>query len=91
MDGIEFTYKDGERESYNPINYPSDFRETPDNIIFDLLNGDRYIVEKEIIESFRIYKCCDLCGHELYEDEFKCHNWGCTNNLDKDNQEFLVK
>ena len=89
MNGIEFTYKTGEKESYDPINITYDFLELPENITFTLSNGDRYIVEKRIIESFRIYDCCDLCGHELYEDEIKCHNWGCSNNLDVDNQEVL--
>jgi hypothetical protein len=89
MNGIEFTYKTGEKESYDPINIPDDFLELPENITFTLSNGESYIVEKKIIESFRIYECCDLCGHELYEDEFKCHNWGCRNNLDTDNQEVL--
>jgi hypothetical protein len=57
MNGIEFTYKDGEKESYYPIDYPSYFLESPDNITFTLSNGERYIVEKKIIESFRIYEC----------------------------------
>lgn len=89
MNGIEFTYKDGEKESYDPMNMPNDFIDTVDNVIFTLSNNDRYVVDKKIIESYRIYEVCDLCGHELYEDEFKCHNWGCKNNMDIDNQQMI--
>ncbi len=85
MVGLEFTYNDGEKESYDPVYLEFGLYE---NAFEYVVNGD-YIIIKDKVKSFRIYDLCDECGYELHDDESKCHNWGCINNLDIDNQDYF--
>lgn len=87
MNGIEFTYKDGSKESYDPIDMSVDFNQNQKEYILNMAN--EYIINKNDVQSYRIYDLCELCGHELYDTEIRCHTWGCKNNLDVDNQEQL--
>ena len=84
MIGIEFTYKDGSVGSYDPLNYPQDFVETDTEYILNM--HTQYRIQKSDVETIRHYELCSICGFEIYDDEFQCHEWGCENNLDRDNQ-----
>lgn len=72
MIGIEFTMKNGERDYYDPIDFPEDFKETETHYV--LHNGSyEYEIAKSEVESIRYYELCPICGSEIYEDG--CRNW----------------
>jgi len=71
MIGIEFTFNDGTKDNYDPINFPDDFEETNKEYILHMVYD--YVIEKSIVKSIRHYELCPICGHELYEDG--CHNY----------------
>ena len=66
MIGIEFTFKDGKKDWYDPIDYPSDFEETDTHYVLKM--AYTYEIEKATVESIRHYELCKVCGHELFED-----------------------
>lgn len=68
MIGIEFTYKDKTKESFDPV---TDFKFNGDDINF-YVGGYNYNIHIHDIESYREYELCEKCGYEIYEDG--CHN-----------------
>ncbi len=62
--GIEFYYKDGTSESYDPV---QDF-ETTDLEYSFWVGGNTYHILKEDVLKLREYPLCDECGHEVYYD-----------------------
>ncbi len=63
--GIQFYYKDGTTEWYDPI---SDYVETETEYTFYVL-GYSYNISKEKVKDYRVYNLCEKCGHEDYEVE----------------------
>lgn len=64
MIGIEFKYKDGTNEYYDPI---SDWKET--NLEYSFwIGGHTYTILKEDVLEFREYPLCNVCGHEVFYD-----------------------
>jgi len=63
MIGIEFTYKNGDKESYDPINYPDDFEETETYYILNM--AYKYEILKDCVESMRHYNLCENCEFEI--------------------------
>lgn len=65
MKGVEFTFKNGEKENYEPIDEDQILEsETEYNYRIEV-GGYEYSILKENIESISYYDCCDSCGHEL--------------------------
>ena len=73
MKGIEFTLKDGSKDSYDPIDIDNDFSETDTHYILDMVFT--YTIEKTTIESYREYVICSECGYEKYD--LGCLNFHC--------------
>jgi len=74
MKGIEFTLKDGSKDSYDPIDIDNDFSETDTHYILDMVFT--YTIEKTTIESYREYEICSECGYEKYD--LGCLNFHCS-------------
>jgi len=62
--GMEFIYKDGTNEYYDPI---SDWVEN-DVAYYFFVGGTQYVIDKVDVESLREYSLCDDCGYELFEE-----------------------
>ena len=61
---MEFIYKDGTSECYDPI---SDWAENQKEYSF-YVGGTQYVIDKAEVESLREYDLCDDCGYELFEE-----------------------
>ena len=59
--GLEFKYKDGTNEYYDPV---TDFEENQKEYCF-YVGGTQYVIDKEEVESIREYPLCEVCGYEL--------------------------
>lgn len=77
MIGIEITFVDGSRNSYDPLRDKEDFVETENEYIVKAVYD--YPLRKEDVVSWRFYDVCELCGYELHEEK-GCCNYGCKNN-----------
>lgn len=66
--GIQFTYKNGEIEYYDPI---QDFKTTDLNYEF-WIGGHDYQIPIDNILELREYPLCEECGYELFDDS--CEN-----------------
>lgn len=64
MIGIEFTFHNGVRDWYDPVDLDSGFKETDDKYIVTVGPHD-YQIPKLIVKSIRHYELCEKCGHEL--------------------------
>ena len=62
--GIEFYYRDGTCESYDPIN---DWKETKSMYSFWVGWHEWNILKSNVLE-LREYPLCDVCGYEVYDD-----------------------
>jgi len=78
--GIEFTMKNGEKESFDPVDFERDFKENDLDYQFEISNGHSYSIVKEDVASFRKYDLCPSCGYETGTDG--CSNYGCSENPD---------
>ena len=63
MKGIEFYYRDGTCESYDPI---SGWKEDDLNYSF-WIGGHTYNILKSDVLELREYPLCDVCGYEVYD------------------------
>ena len=61
---MEFIYKDGTSECYDPI---SDWVEN-DVAYYFFVGGNDYYIHKSEIKSLREYDLCADCGYELFEE-----------------------
>jgi hypothetical protein len=75
MIGIEFTMRDGTKDSYDPVKFPEEFTETETHYLISMAFD--YEIVKEDVVSIRHYELCPECGYELYEDG--CRNSWCEN------------
>lgn len=64
MKGIEFKYKDGTNEYYDPIN---DWNEDDLNYSFWIGRYEFGILKSDVLE-LREYPLCDVCGYEVYDE-----------------------
>lgn len=78
--GIEFTMKDGSKESFDPVNYPDDFLETVTSYHVEISNGYKYSLNKYEVQSFRTYDLCPGCGYEF--EGGMCENSNCKNYIE---------
>ena len=83
MVGLAFTYNDGEIDYFDPVDLDYGLHQND----FEYIVNGVYIIDKEKVNSLRIYDLCDECGYEVSNIGKNCSKWGCINNLDKDNQE----
>ena len=65
MIGIEFTFNDGTKDWYDPINYPDDFEETENEYLLHM--SYLYKIDKLKVVKIRHYNLCEICGRETYE------------------------
>lgn len=63
--GIEFTMKDGKKDSYDPVDQDEFKREqTETEYVID--NGfNVYAIKKADVASVRFYELCQTCGREV--------------------------
>lgn len=73
MIGIEFKYFDGTSDWFDPVDYPTRFKETEDSYSLKVLQYN-YVIEKSKVSSIRHYELCE-CGYELFIDG--CKNYKC--------------
>lgn len=71
MVGVEFTFKDGTKESYDPLEIDG-LTQTEHHYHVEATYN--YEIEKSTVLDYRFYELCE-CGYELYNDE--CNNYGC--------------
>lgn len=73
MIGLEFTFTDGSKEHFDPID-EQDITETETEINFTRQDGHKESFSK-IEWTLRKYILCPTCGYEVYEDG--CTNYNC--------------
>jgi hypothetical protein len=64
MVGIEFTYNNGIKDCYDPVDLEKDWYESNDEYIVQV-NANTYRVPKKLVKSIRHYELCPNCGYEL--------------------------
>jgi hypothetical protein len=64
MIGIEYTLKDGSKESYDPIRI-DDISETDTHYVLNMIY--RYEIPKNDVLSFRYYVLCNICKRDICE------------------------
>lgn len=70
MIGIEFTFHNGVRDWYDPVDIDSGFKETNDKYIITVGPHD-YELKKRLVKTIRYYELCPQCGRELPKDGCK--------------------
>ena len=70
MIGIEFTFHNGVRDWYDPVDLDSGLKETKDKYIVTV-GANEYEVPKVLVKSIRHYELCSQCGYELSGDGCK--------------------
>ena len=70
MIGIEFTFHNGIRDWYDPVDIDSGFKETKDKYIITV-GAHEYEVKKSLVKSIRHYELCSKCGYEMSENKCK--------------------
>jgi len=73
--GVEIFLIDGSSESFDPVNWPDDFRTTENGIEVEISNGYKYNFDLENISKIRWYEICSACGYELTDNT--CRNLSC--------------
>lgn len=63
MIGIEFTMKDGSKDSYDPMDSQNDLSENDTHYLVNA--AYKYEVQKSEVVRIRFYDLCDTCGYEL--------------------------
>jgi hypothetical protein len=65
MIGVEFTLKDGSKDSYDPVDPDKVIETEYDYKLFVGGGGGEYQMLKSDISSIRYYDLCEACGHEV--------------------------
>ena len=68
MIGIEFTYNNGVRDWYDPVNLDKDWYESADEYIVQV-GANTYRIQKKYVKSIRHYDLCNNCGWEIKDSE----------------------
>ena len=76
MIGIEFTYNNGVRDWYDPVDSDKGFIELGDEYIVEV-NANTYKIAKVNVKNIRKYELCSKCGYEL--SATRCNHCGYLN------------
>lgn len=66
MIGLEFTYNDGTKDHYDPIDYDKDFEELDNEYVLHMTYT--YNICKNNVTNIRKYQLCSICNYELKSD-----------------------